>query len=65
MVQLLIKNQISIEEIFKSKNKEILKLLNDMNIYNIDTVEEYNLKNKILLEKLYNLSEKYKISKKK
>ncbi len=58
MLQLIIRNQINITELNKTKNKELFKLLNDLNITNIEKMHEYKSKNKILLEKIYNICEK-------
>ena len=60
MLQLIIRNQINIGELNKTKNKELFKLLNDINISNIDKAQEYRSKNKIILEKIFRLAEKLK-----
>jgi len=60
MLQLIIRNQINIGELNKTKNKELFKIINDINISNIDKAHEYKVKNKILLEKIYRLAEKIK-----
>lgn len=60
MLQLIIRNQINISELNKVKNKELFKIINDINIANIDKANEYRVKNKILLEKIFRVAEKIK-----
>lgn len=60
MLQLIIRNQINISELNKIKNKELFKIINDINISNVDKAHEYRTKNKILLEKIFRIAEKIK-----
>ena len=58
MLKLLIRNQINISEMDKAKNKELFKIINDVNISNIDKSDDYRMKNKVLLEKIFRIAEK-------
>jgi len=60
MLQLINRNQINISELNKVKNKELFKIINDINITNVDKALEYRMKNKILLEKILRIAEKIK-----
>ncbi len=60
MLQLIIRNQINIGDLNKSKNKELFKLINDINISNIDKAHDYRSKNKVLLEKTFRIAERIK-----